>query len=281
MYRQKKILKGLMMIFLLASSLVLNAQDFKNTAFQDAEQLNYTGYYNWGMIWVKAGKVDMSTQKTVLNGSDVYKIKAIGHSLSGWDWFFRLRDTFEVYCDTARLLPLKFNRIVHEGKYHASYRYNFDYNRGMVFSKIKRGKRPLYRGSKLLFSGTHDMLSFAWHARNLDYSSYKVGQKIGVRLLISNRIYNLYIRYKGLDVVETRDGTKVECHKFSPMLVKGNMFKGGEDMTVWVSNDKNRVPIMAEAKVIIGNVKGVLSSYKGLRHRTNVFSESEGSMDKK
>lgn len=281
MQKLMKILERLIVISLLMSSVVLNAQTSRNTAFKDGETLHYTGFYNWGMIWVKAGVVDMITQKTKLNEKDVYFIKAVGSSLSGWDWFFRLRDTFEVYCDTSTLLPLKYSRIVNEGKYHASYKYNFDYKNSIICSNIKRKNKPQYKTIKPLYSGTLDMLSFAWYARNLDYSSYSVGEKINVRLLISNRIYNLYIRYKGLEEVETRDGSKVECHKFSPMLVKGTMFKGGEDMTVWVSNDKNRVPIMAEAKVIIGNVRGVLTSYKGLRYKSNIFPAIEGKMEKR
>lgn len=281
MYELKKICWGLLVIFFLLSSLFVKAQGYENTAFKDGEHLSYTGYYNLGMIWVKAGIVDMLTLKTKLDGRDVYDIKAVGASLPGWDWFFRLRDTFEVYCDTTNLLPLRFTRIVHEGKYHAYYKYDFDYKKAIIRSKVKRRDNPMYRSIKPLFSGTLDMVSFAWHARNLDYSSYSIGEKIKVRLLISNRIYNLYIRYKGIEEIETRDGTKVECHKFSPMLVKGTMFKGGEDMTVWVSNDKNRVPVMAEAKVIIGNVRGVLSSYNGLRHKSSIFPESEGVMNKK
>ena len=270
---------GLLLMVFLLSSIVLKAQSNRDIAFKDGERLHYTGYYNWGMIWVKAGKVDLLTSKTKLGSREVYNIKATGYSMPGWDWFFRLRDTFEVHCDTLNLLPLKFSRIVNEGKYHAHYKYDFDYDKALVFARVKRRDNPEYKTVKPLYSETLDMLSFAWHARNLDYSAYSVGEKIKVRLIISNRIYNLYIRYKGVEEVETRDGIKVECHKFSPMLVKGSMFKGGEEMTVWVSNDRNRVPIMAEAKVIIGNVRGVLSSYKGLRHKSVIFPGSEGLME--
>lgn len=61
---------------------------------------------------------------------------------------------------------------------------------------------------------------------------------------------------------------------------KGTSFKGGEDMTIWVSNDKNRVPIMVEAKVLIGSVKGLLDSYEGLRStRNSLFKTKSGKLD--
>lgn len=281
MHKLRRIYRKILVIFLFMSSFNLCAQNITNTAFKDGEQLYYTGYYNLGMLWVKAGKVDILTSKKLLNNRDVFNIKAVGTSLPGWDWFYKLRDTFEVHCDTSSLLPLRFHRIVHEGKYHAYYKYDFNYCNNRYYSRIKRKDKPVYSTSRPLYMGTLDMLSFAWYARNLDYSAYDVGEKIKVRLLISNRIYNLYIRYLGIDIVQTRDGTNVECHKFSPLLLKGSSFKGGEDMTVWVSNDKNRVPVMAEAKVVIGNVKGVLSSYKGLRHKSTIFPESDGNLDKR
>jgi hypothetical protein len=31
--------------------------------------------------------------------------------------------------------------------------------------------------------------------------------------------------------------------KFKPMLIKGTIFEGGEKMTVWVSDDANKIPL--------------------------------------
>ena len=45
------------------------------------------------------------------------------------------------------------------------------------------------------------------------------------------------------------------------------MFKGGEEMTVWASNDKNRIPIYVEAPILVGSVKAKIVSWKGLRNK--------------
>lgn len=244
--------------------------------FTEGEELNYEGYYNWGMIWVKAGKVNFTTRRLRYRGRDSYHVRAVGVSCSGWDWFFKLRDTFEVYNDAEKLVPLSFSRIVNEGARSARYDYDFDYLTNTIYSNVKIGKKVEYSGIQEFTPGVMDMLSFAWYVRNLDYSKYSKGEKIKVPLIISNKVYDLYVRYKGIETIETRGGTEIECHKFSPMLIKGSMFRGGEDMTVWVSNDANRVPIMAEAKVIIGSVKGILSSYKGLKYKTEIFPAAQG-----
>lgn len=46
--------------------------------------------------------------------------------------------------------------------------------------------------------------------------------------------------------------------RVSPLLVAGDVFKGGENMKVWVSDDEYRIPVMVEAKIIVGSVKGIL-----------------------
>ena len=40
--------------------------------------------------------------------------------------------------------------------------------------------------------------------------------------------------------------------------MEGDVFKGGENMKVWVSDDERRVPVMVEAKILVGSVKGIL-----------------------
>ena len=48
-------------ICLLVAGLSLDAQ----TKYQPIEELVYTGYYNWGFLWVKAGRVEFSLKYSV------------------------------------------------------------------------------------------------------------------------------------------------------------------------------------------------------------------------
>ena len=45
-------------------------------------------------------------------------------------------------------------------------------------------------------------------------------------------------------------------------------FSGKDDakMTVWVSDDQNRIPILIESPVSVGSVKMVLKEYWGLKY---------------
>ena len=50
------------------------------------------------------------------------------------------------------------------------------------------------------------------------------------------------------------------------MLVEGTIFKAGDDMTVWVTDDKNKLPLYVETPILVGTIKAKLKSYEGLKN---------------
>lgn len=68
---------------------------------------------------------------------------------------------------------------------------------------------------------------------------------------------------------------KVRCIKFRPKLVEGTIFKGGEDMTVWVTDDDNKIPVYVETPIIVGTVKVKLFSYSNLKYKLNCVVENK------
>ena len=249
-------------------------------AFQDGENLRFRGYYNWGFIWVAAGEVNLTVKQTKYEGKDAYQFYGTGKNLKAFDWFFKLRDTLNCYADIKTLSPFYFDRRTHESKYDAHHEYWFNDKDSTILSKIQKREKPVKLDTLKNKACTFDILSVAYYVRNLDFSKHKKGDKIPLSMLIDNEIHSLYIRYRGLETIKTKSGERFECLKFSPLLVQGTMFEGGEDMTVWLSNDDNRIPIQVEAKVLVGSVKGVLDSYEGLRNTKNsFFKKNKGRLD--
>jgi hypothetical protein len=109
------------------------------------------------------------------------------------------------------------------------------------------------------------VLSAIYYARNIDYNKYKPGDKIPFTMFLDEEVHNLYIRYLGKEEIKTRYG-KFRAIKFKPMLIKGTIFEGGEKMTVWVSDDRNRVPLRIESPITVGSVKVDMMGYKNLRY---------------
>ena len=185
------------------------------------------------------------------------RLKAVGYSLPSWDWIFTIRDTLISHFDKNTIMHYEFSRKAQEGNYHKTFDYTFHYDDSVVLGDIHRIGKFRRTDTVKLLGQTYDMLSVAWMARELDFDKYQKNDLIPIRILIDSKIYDLYIRYLG--VVKSKiAGRKQECYVFSPLLVEGEVFKGGENMMIWLSKDEYRLPLMVEAKILVGSVKAIL-----------------------
>jgi len=243
------------------------AQCFKsNTAFQAGEKLTYNVMYNWGFIWLGAGDVTFSVKELNFHGRMVYALDAHGTSYPSYDWFFKVRDSFEAYLDKETLNPVWHLRNTSEGGFSTYEEYHFDLSTNLIYSATQNTKKP-YRKDTLNYEYcTFDLLSMAYYARNLDFTGFQPGQRVPVTLLLDNEIYHLSIRFLGKELLKMHDGHKYNTVRFAIQLVEGTVFKGGEDLIVWATDDNNHIPVQVEARIIVGSVKALLSTTENLRN---------------
>ena len=71
------------------------------------------------------------------------------------------------------------------------------------------------------------------------------------------------IRYKGKETIKV-SGKKYKALKFHPVVQEGRLFEDEKDVTVWISDDENKIPLLAQGKVLVGSVKMELIKYSGL-----------------
>jgi hypothetical protein len=228
----------------------------RNATFVQGEQINFNVYYNLAGVYVNAGAASFTTTLTQINGRPVYHVVGTGRTHNSYDWIYRVRDRYETFLDTASLQPLKFIRNVDEGGDKKFEQISFNKAAGTAVTNKGVYKVP---------ACVQDVLSAIYYARNLDYSRVKPGDKIPFSMILDNELHNLYIRYLGTEVVKTRYGT-FDAIKFSPLLIKGTIFEGGEKMEVWVTNDSNRMPVRIESPIIVGSIKVDMMNYKNLRY---------------
>lgn len=234
----------------------------KITSFKEGEKVSYQIYYNWGFIWVAAGEAIFTTEKTTFATRPVYKLKGEGRTFPKYDALYKVRDKFESYVDTANLRPYRYLRDTKEGShvvYNDSY---FNYSKKRITGYYKENKKPIKTDTLALNSCVFDVMSMIYYARNIDFSKSKIGDKLPIIMYLDNEVHYLYIKYLGKETIKTEKGM-VSCIKFKPKLIPGTMFKDGDEMTVWVSDDENKIPMLIEAPILIGQVKAVLKSASG------------------
>ncbi|MEZ5195321.1 MAG: DUF3108 domain-containing protein [Bacteroidales bacterium] len=234
-------------------------------SFQPGEKVYYEVTYNWGYMWVNAGEVYFKVELDSMDGRPIYKFESYGTSHPFYDWFYKVRDLFQSKVDVEDFHPLSFIRNNSEGGNRVDNSYIFDQNNSKIYSSVDIGGQPFKSDTLELLPCSFDVLSAVYYARTIDYSKYYPGDTIPFRVIINGEYHDLYIRYLGSELKENRDGKKYDCIKFRALLVEGTMFKGGEDLIVWVTNDRNRIPIMVEAKIKIGSIKAYLKTYENLK----------------
>jgi hypothetical protein len=250
----------LLLIVSLATIRPVSAQNefcgLTNTSFKAGESITFKVYYNLGKLFVGAGEAVFTCNLEKLNGRDVYHITGDGKTFRTYDWFFKVRDRYESYVDTASLQPQRFIRNVNEGGYKINQNVTFNMVQNTAISNTATMKVP---------NCTQDVISAIYYARNINFDKYKAGDKIFFNMFLDDKVYNIYIRYIGKETVETKFG-KFRAIKFAPLLIEGTMFEGGEKMTVWVSDDANKVPLRVDSPISVGSIKVDMVEYKNLRY---------------
>ncbi len=69
----------------------------------------------------------------------------------------------------------------------------------------------------------------------------------------------------GREEIRTKFG-KIKALKLRPIVQSGRVFKEQESLTVWVTDDKNKIPVRIKADLAVGSLKADLIEYKGLTH---------------
>jgi hypothetical protein len=222
-------------------------------AFQEGEKLTYCLHY--GIINAGEATLEVKAHDKKISGRKVLHVVGEGKTISAFDLFYKVRDTYESYIDEESVIPWSFVRRVNEGGYKIEQDYKFNHPK----KKVDNGAGKTFDTP----TNVQDMLSSFYYARSLDYSKAKEGDIFTINVFYDDTNFPMKIKYLGKETVSLRMG-KYKCMKFVPVVEKGRVFKDEEDLTVWVTDDANKIPILVKAKIAIGSVKMEVVEYSGL-----------------
>lgn len=249
-----------LLILILISSAATYAQKFRtinNQAFRRGEKLEYNVFYHsalTGNVTAGSGTLEVMEDNRKFKDRNTMHIVGIGRSKGAFNWFFKVNDRFETYIDEVGIFPWMFINRTKEGGYTKNDDVNFHQEHGQAVSRQKVTPLP---------DNVQDFLSGFYYARTLNIDKVAIGGGFNVPFFLDDSVYHSRIIYEGRDVITTKLGT-FNCLRFKPMVIKGNVFSDPYPMTIWVTDDRNRVPILFESAVIVGKVRMELTKYTGL-----------------
>lgn len=234
-----------------------NLPNAENTAFNQGEILSYRLHY--GALNAGIAVLEVKPQLLDISGRKVMHIVANGYTQGAADWFYKVRDRYETYMDKDALVPWLFVRRVDEGGFKFSQDYAFNhYTKKVDVGNGEKFDVPV---------GVQDMVSAFYTARSLDLSNAKPGDVFSLNSFMDKEVWPVKIKFIGRETISTDIG-KYNCLKFRPVVQKGRVFKHEDDLTVWISDDKNHIPMRVQANIIIGSVKMDITSAVNLANPT-------------
>lgn len=237
-----------------------------NHAFAPGEEVVYVLSYTWFFVWTDVGEAHFKVHADTLNQKEVWHLHLSGTSYPFYDWFFKVRDVYESWVEPSLLLPLRFNRAINEGGYTKENEYNFDWEKRKVDVRIRRKQGENRYYTIPVEKGTVDVVTAIYLSRNLDFSHSVPLKSYRINVMLDREVYDVQYTYLGKERKTVKGLGEFNALKFRIELIAGDVFKKGQYLLVWVTDDANRLPIYIETPIRVGSVRARLHSWKGLKN---------------
>lgn len=228
-------------------------------AYSNGEWFKFRIHYGW----FNASFATLEVREDNYKNTPVHHVVGRGESTGMLDLFFEVDDNYESYIDKSSGFPLKFVRDIDEGGHTKNLYIEFNQqdNNATVHDK-KHGNINTYSTK----GKVQDMLSVLYYLRNqIDPDKIEKGDEYLIDLFFDDKNYKFKTVFLKKEILKTKFG-KIRALKFRPFVQAGRVFKEKESLTLWISADKNKIPLKIKADLAVGSLEADLDGFKGLKH---------------
>ncbi len=245
-------------LFLIASLLFSNiSAQFPN--INPGEVISYRIHYGF----LTAGSATLATTKTSYKGQPAFYVKGVGKTSGAAKAFFKVEDFYETYINENKE-PLFYVRNVSEGSYKQHLQSTFNNNNNTLVLVDKKNTNNPPKTIRVP-NDVQDMMSCFYYLRSLPAENFKTGSVIRMNVWVDDELFPFQLKVAGVEKIATKFG-KINCLKIIPSVMSGRVFKEKEGVTMWVSNDQNRVPILIKAELAVGSLKASIDDYSNVKY---------------
>lgn len=235
---------------------IANAQE--NRAYKDGEKIKFRIHY--GII--NAGYASIEVQDMLINNQKYEHVIGKGWTTGMLRWVFPVEDDYQSFINKKTGLPTRAIRKVKEGKYTKNVELFFEKDSVLtVDHKHNKQKR-------VAAQNVQDMIAAFYYLRNNVPDSLKINESVDMDLFFDYKKFPFKLIKLRKESLKTKFGD-VECFVFRPMVQSGRVFKAKESLSIWITADKNRIPVRIQADLAVGSLKADIDEYKGLLHPFN------------
>jgi hypothetical protein len=213
--------------------------------FGEGEKLTFAIQY--GLIY--AGDATLEIRNiAVIDSLKTYHVISTARTSRAFDLIFKVRDRIESFIDYDNLYSVRFEKHLREGKFRRDEK--------VVFDQVEHFAE--YPDKKVKISpNTQDFLSALYYVRTLQID---VGQAIAMANHTGGKNYPIYVKVLGRERVEVPAG-EFDCIIVEPVLQTTGIFEQKGQLTIWLTDDTVKMPVLMRSKVVIGAFEAVLKDY--------------------
>jgi hypothetical protein len=253
----KVTMKKIILFFLVIITLSFDSP--KEDAYDVGEWFKFRIHYGI----VNAGYATLEVKDAIVNNKKTFHVVGIGYTTGMSRFFFKVNDLYESYIDKDTGNPYQFVRKINEGGYTKNQEgfFNQSANKVLVKDYKHKTEKTIY-----VPKNTQDILSAFYYLRNYPgIDKLKIGESVAIDMFFDDEITKFRLKFIGRENIATKFGV-VSTMVFRPLVQSGRVFKEQESLTVWISDDDNKLPIRIKASLAVGSIKADIDAYRGLKN---------------
>jgi len=244
----------------------LHAQCFKgNTAVGPGEYLAYDVSYQLGPAWTNIAQVTFTSVKELYSGKNTLHFKLSAKTYPTYDHLYKVRDYYESWVIPETFQPVRFQRYTLHNENTILLNQLFNARNSSVYFTYRLNTEPVSSGTFSIGSCVFDMVSSIYFTRTQNIDYLRLGTPVPVSAMYGNETFQINLIAAGREIITTRDGKKYHCMKFRIKMPPGiTIFKENSEVLIWLTADKNKIPVYIEAEIKVGSIKVYLKEANGL-----------------
>lgn len=254
---------------LILALLVVAMQPLRAQMYVDGEVLNFRMSYKAKLFPnIEVANVTIATKDTLLDGRAVHKVYGHGATENMYHWILPVDDTYLVWADTQTKRTVRFDSNLHEGSYTFWSTYHFDHDKGEVHTRWQSRQRPIKEKTLRIGSEGMDPVSLYFNLRALDPEQVQEGWTKELEMVLEDTVRYIKLSYEGREVKKIKRLGKFRTLKFKCNIAtsSGFAFNDGTEFELWISDDRNKLPLYIKSPIRVGSVCAYLSSFEGLKY---------------
>ena len=254
------------MVVCLIVSFDLIAQQPRDPSFKLGETLYFDLYV--GFWHVGEGHLKLRKKLVHHKGKSYAHIRAYGKTRGLWRMLYKVDDVWGSYYDLEEGYPVYFYRFIKENNYRKYETTVFDKQQRTIEVQTYEDEQlrvPKEAHSYELSTHPYDIVSVYYKIRSLHFDTLREGAVLELPIFFEDLFYKVRIRYLGTHLLKTELGS-YQAHLLSPILPENKVFRGEDAVKVWISTDRNKLPLRVYADMKLGSVRADLKAFQNLRY---------------